>query len=127
MLVLNFLNRFLLIIRSTAENHHRPYAIIDSSRVVVKYGFWDFIREFLNPKNGAQPPFVVSQETEECNEVIHGDLQAETKEQDYSPGKVILIAHSAGGWSSRILVCITTPFLEHILNWVIMFLCYYAK
>lgn len=55
-----------------------------------EYTVWDFLKEFLNPRNGAQPPLQIREEI-----VPPGKSQ----------NKVSLVAHSAGGWICRILVC----------------------
>ena len=55
-----------------------------------QYTVWDFVKEFLNPRNGAQPPL---------------QIREEIIPPEKSLNKVTLVAHSAGGWICRILVC----------------------
>lgn len=63
-----------------------------------QYTFSDFLKEFVNPKNGALPhlyPFKMGKEV---------------TSSDKSPSKVILVAHSAGGWICRILLGGKVPY-----------------
>lgn len=64
----------------------------------IHYTFWDFLKEFLNPENGA-----------------HGGRYSLTMVKEVRvlkkfPTKVILIAHSAGGWICRILLGRKVPY-----------------
>ncbi|KAH7434509.1 hypothetical protein KP509_06G020700 [Ceratopteris richardii] len=71
---------------------------VDESADDLEYTLIDFMKEFINPKNGAQPP---------------KDLLAVRNEvhlSNVSSRKVILVAHSAGGWICRILLGGKVPY-----------------
>lgn len=74
------------------------------------YKFTDFLREFVNPKDGAQPLCQPTFEFDEDNLAAGGNPGPITDDDDKDATatrelkKVILVAHSAGGWISRILV-----------------------
>lgn len=60
-----------------------------------RYSLLDFFKEFVNPKNGAQPSL---------------RKESQAKPSYASPNKVILIGHSAGGWICRILLGGKVPY-----------------
>ncbi|KAI5072576.1 hypothetical protein GOP47_0012682 [Adiantum capillus-veneris] len=70
----------------------------ESADEVLAYTFSDFFKEFINPKNGAQLPQDSSIKT---NETTFFNISAK---------RVILIAHSAGGWICRILLGGKVPY-----------------
>ncbi|MCO5570305.1 hypothetical protein L7F22_024023 [Adiantum nelumboides] len=72
-------------------------AIHDSANE-VDYTFSDFLKEFINPKNGAQP---TQDSLRMTNESTFTNLPAK---------RVILVAHSAGGWICRILLGGKVPY-----------------
>lgn len=68
------------------------------------YTFWDFAKEFLNPRNGAQ------------EQLYPLRMVKEASFPKKTPKKVILIAHSAGGWICRILLGRKVPYYGRIYS-----------